>query len=217
MKKGIRHIVVKGTGTVSKAPDIFGISFDVQAHERSYTDSLKKLNRRVEDLRKAVEAAGIERSTLKTSSFRISSDYKYNKDLEERQFNGYIASHKLKIEFPVDKEKSNRLLGEIVDKARHANFQIYFTVSNPEELKDEMVKEAVINATRKAEIMTEAAGVKLGKILSINYTWGEVHFRSEFGADLLCASMIETEARPDFEPEEIEESDNVEVVWELVD
>jgi len=217
MKKGIRNIVVKGTGTVSKAPDIFGISFDVQAHEMNYVESLKKLNRRVEDLRKAVEAAGIERSTLKTTSFRINSDYSYKKKLDERKFNGYIASHRLKIEFPVDKEKSNRLLGEIVDKVRSANFNIYFTVSNPEELKDEMVREAVINATRKAEIMTEAAGVKLGNILSINYTWGEVHFRREFEADLLCAAMTEEDARPDFEPEDIEKSDNVEVVWELLD
>ena len=98
-----------------------------------------------------------------------------------------------------------------------ATFSIYFTVSNPEELKEKMLAEAVKNARRKADIMTEAAGVALGKILSINYSWSEVRFRSERFDEIECYATMAPKAMPDFEPDDIENADSVEVVWEIED
>ncbi|MBN2070160.1 MAG: SIMPL domain-containing protein [Candidatus Krumholzibacteriota bacterium] len=212
-----RTIVVKGSGTVSQSPDVFGISFDVRGHEMDYTDSLKSLNRKVEEVRLAVEEAGVDRKALKTTSFRIKADTVYDKKTEEYNFNGYIATHKLKLEFPRDTEKSNRLLKAIAEKVSSADFDIYFTVSDPQALKDRLVEDAVKNARRKADLMTKAAGVKLGKILRINYSWSEVHFHSRMTENLCCEAMVDIEAQPDFEPEDIEKTDNVEVVWEIVD
>ncbi len=212
-----RTIVVKGTGTISQSPDVFGISFDVQGHMMEYADSLISLNKQVEELRQAIEEAGLDRKALKTTSFRIVRDRVYNKKTEEYDFNGYIATHDLKMEFPRDMEKSNRLLQAIVKRVSSANFSIYFTVSDPQALKDKLVQEAVKNAKRKAKLMTEAAGVKLGKILDINYSWSEVHFHRTYASEMHTDAMMVSEATPDFEPEDIEKSDNVEVVWEIVD
>ena len=78
-------------------------------------------------------------------------------------------------------------------------------------------QEAVKNANRKAKLMTEAAGVKLGKILDINYSWSEVHFHRTYARELRSDAMMAPDAQPDFEPEDIEKTDNVEVVWEIVD
>ncbi len=214
---GKRTIVVKGTGKVSAAPDIFGVSFSVKGHEMEYSASLLTLNRYVEELRQAAETAGIDRESVKTIAFDISTDTYYNKKTEKSEFNGYIAEHRLKVEFPIDKEKSNKLLAAIVEKVSSATFSIYFTVSNPEELKEKMLAEAVKNARRNADIMTEAAGVGLGKILSINYSWSEVRFRSERFDEIECYATMAPKAMPDFEPDDIENSDSVEVVWEIED
>lgn len=214
---GKRTIVVKGTGSVTAAPDIFGVSFSVKGHEMEYAASLLTLNRRVEELRQAAETADIDRESVKTISFDISTDTFYNEKTEKSEFNGYIAEHRLKVEFPIDKEKSNKLLAAIVEKVSSATFSIYFTVSNPEELKEKMLAEAVKNARRKADIMTEAAGVGLGKILSINYSWSEVRFRSGMLHDIECFATMAPQAMPDFEPDDIEKSDSVEVVWEIED
>ncbi|MCK4539407.1 MAG: SIMPL domain-containing protein, partial [Candidatus Krumholzibacteria bacterium] len=211
-----RTIVVKGTGTVSQAPDVFGIRFDVQGHEMEYADSLVSLNTRVEELRQAIETAGLSRDSLKTTSFDISRDTVYNRKTEKHDFNGYIATHNLKIEFPRNMDKSNKLLGAIVEKVSSADFSIYFTVSDPKALKDRLVQEAVQNARKKAGLMVDAAGVKLGKILNINYSWSEVHFHREMVSELRCSAMVDFAAQPDFEPEDIEKSDNVEVVWEII-
>jgi uncharacterized protein YggE len=45
-----------------------------------------------------------------------------------------------------------------------------FGLANPEPVLDEARKEAVANARAKAELLAEAAGVKLGKIVSISET-----------------------------------------------
>ena len=92
-----RTIVVKGTGNVKQSPDVFGVSFKVQGHEMEYADSLVSLNEEVEALRQAVEAAGIERESLKTTSFDISHDTIYNEIKKKHEFNGYIAEHRMKI------------------------------------------------------------------------------------------------------------------------
>lgn len=217
MAEMMRTVRVKGTGTVSQAPDVFGVSFDVRGHEMDYADSLVSLNRQVEELRTAIEAAGLGRESLKSTSFQIRRDTVYDKKTEKYEFNGYIATHDLKIELPRDREVENRLLESIVDKVTSAEFNIYFTVSDPQSLKDELVQSAVENARRKAGLMAEAAGVKLGRIISIDYSWGEVRFRREMATELCCASMENREARPDFEPEDIEKTDDVEVVWEIAD
>jgi uncharacterized protein YggE len=214
---GKRTIVVKGTGSVSATPDIFGVIFEVQGHEMNYADSLITLNKRVEDLRQAAESAGIDRKSVKTSSFDISMDRHYNNEKKDYEFNGYIAEHKLKVEFPIDREKSNKLLAAIVDKVSSASFSIYFTVSDPEKLKERMLAEAVKNAKRKADIMADTAGIRLGKILNINYSWSEVRFRDDVACTMAMPDMIHAKAMPDFEPDDIERSDNVEIIWEIED
>ena len=80
---GTRTIVVKGTGGVKAAPDIFGVRFEVQGHEMDYADSLKTLNGRVEELRQAAELAGIDRKSVKTLSFDISVDQHYDNEKKD--------------------------------------------------------------------------------------------------------------------------------------
>jgi len=36
-------------------------------------------------------------------------------------------------------------------------------------------------------------------------------------SEMRCSAMADFDAQPDFEPEDIEKSDNVEVVWEIID
>ncbi len=64
--------------------------------------------------------------------------------------------------------------------------------------KELALAEAVKNSRKKAELLTEAAGVSLGELLSIDYSWGEVHFRSSTALEYGVCESIDEDF--DFEP-----------------
>ena len=67
--------------------------------------------------------------------------------------------------------------------------------------------------------MTEAAGVTLGDIITIDYSWGEITFLSE--PMHKCMSLAEECYMPsgsydiDIEPDDIDVTDTVTVVWKI--
>lgn len=113
-------------------------------------------------------SAGIKKEDLKTSSFNLSPQYHYPKG-EPAVLTGYLASNILRI--TVRGEDLKRI-GEIIDLASDAGANkvrnILFTVENSQELEMELLAEAVKNGKLKAQVMAEAADVRLGKLLDLS-------------------------------------------------
>lgn len=99
------------------------------------------------------------------------------------------------------------------------DFSVKFKVKDQEKVKDQLLKEAVKNSAKRAEILAEAAGVKLGKIQDINYNWGEINVYSNFSLSrrrMESMDLMAKEVGEGIEPDEIETSDTVTIRWELV-
>ena len=86
----------------------------------------------------------------------------------------------------------------------------------PVEMKYCVVK---LDAKKKAAVLTQAGGVKLKDIQSIDYSWGEINFEYKPMGDLMmdCCELPMTEKAYDLdiEPDDIDVSDTVTVVWEI--
>ena len=101
-------------------------------------------------------------------------------------------------------------------------FRLSYTVKDPEAAKNELLGNAVMDARVKAGVLTKAAGVALKDIQSIDYSWRNITFEVQpmnrmLMAEECCDSAI-TESGSydmDIEPEDIEVSDTVTVVWEI--
>ena len=82
---------------------------------------------------------------------------------------------------------------------------------------------AVTDAKDKAAVLTQAAGVTLKGIQSIDYSWGEIDFEYKpmngmlMADECLAAPMAisGTSYDMDIEPDDIEVSDTVTVLWEI--
>jgi len=63
--------------------------------------------------------------------------------------------------------------------------------------------------------MAEAAGVRLGKVISIDYSWGDIQIYKDVYS--MKSSLISTTGTPmiDLEPDNIEVEDTVTVVWRI--
>lgn len=82
--------------------------------------------------------------------------------------------------------------------------------------------ESIENYVTKASVLTEEAGVNLGKIITIDYSWGEIDFVSRplQEMSLRCCEPEECESASydmDIEPDDIDISDTVTVIWGLED
>ena len=99
-------------------------------------------------------------------------------------------------------------------------FRLSYTVKDREASKNELLGKAVEDAKAKAAVLTNAAGVDLLQIQSIDYSWGEIDFECSPMMDGCGAPMMACKANGAYdmniEPDDIEVSDSVTVVWEIV-
>ena len=51
-------------------------------------------------------------------------------------------------------------------------------MADKEKAKNELIGRAVKDSMEKASVLAEASGAKLGNIMSIDYSWGEMDFVS---------------------------------------
>ncbi len=206
---------VQGKGHVNIEPDLVTLSFDVEARAKDYEESLRNLNSRADDLRGSITTAGLDRTTLKTSAFsvRVETQYKAGKHI----FQGYAASHRMKIELPVDKTLLATVLRLVAQGHSGAEISLTFSVKDKDALRKRVLTQAVQAAKENAETLAKAAGVKLGKLIQMDYGWAEVRIY-EREASMLCEMSAEPpQSQADIEPEDVTAEDNVTLVYEIAE
>jgi hypothetical protein len=213
-----RTITVKGTGRVSAKPDLVVIEMNLETTKRDYAQTLELATAELDSLRTALVAVGHDDKALKTASFNIQTKYEsYKKNDEWKQrFVGYTCTHGLSLEFDLDMPTLGRTLGAITECKAAPRFNIQFSVKDPEAVKEQLLENAVRNAAEKAKILAKAAGVNLGVITHIEYSWGDLRLYSETDMKVCeCEAAAPKDLAMDIEPDDIDASDNVTVVWTI--
>ena len=216
-----KTITVKGVGKVSASPDLVVLSMVLESQDLIYEKAMDDAAKHIEQLNTALETVGFEKKSVKTTNFNVRTDYEYKRTGNgdnERVFNGYVVKHNLKLEFDFDSKQLAKTLSVVGSCLAHPQLTISFTVKDPTAIKEEMLRLAVENAKRKAEVLCNAAGKQLGELLSIDYNWGELNIYSDTRYDMedscLAAPMAKC-AEIDIEPDDIDVSDTVTFVWEI--
>ena len=216
-----RTITVKGMGRVSTAPDYVVISMSLEAHEQDYEATMELAAKKIEQLNASLEEIGFEKKSVKTTNFNVRTDYERVKDRSgnyKSVFNGYICSHRLKVEFDFDTKRLAQTLYAISRCLAQPELSISFTVKDPSAVNKELLRSATINAKEKAQILCEASGVELGQLLTIDYNWGELNIVShtDYMLEEKCMAMpVGGLADMDIEPDDIDVSDTATFVWEI--
>lgn len=217
----IRTITVKGMGRVSAAPDYVVISMSLESQAMEYEETMEQAAKQIEALNASLEKVGFEKKSVKTTNFNVRTDYERikNRDGEYKSvFNGYVCSHRLKVEFDFDTKRLAQTLYAISKCLAKPELSISFTVKDPSAVSKELLKSATVNAKAKAEILCEASGVELGQLLSIDYNWGELNIvsRTDYMLEEKCMAMpMGALADMDIEPDDIDVNDTATFVWEI--
>lgn len=218
----MKTIRVTGKGQLKVHPDMTRITMELEGMDWEYGETLKKSSKETEKMKDLLVPFGFERTDLKTLRFNVEpiyESYKVN-DEYKRRFNGYKFTHVMKVEFDSDNKRLGKILYALAGSTLHPEFSLSYTVKDPEAVKNELLGKAVKDAIAKAGVLSSAAGVKLGDIQSVDYSWGEIDFEVRpmnrfFGADGCKALEPSVGYDMDIEPDDIEVQDTVTVVWEI--
>ena len=216
MEKCGKFITVKGKGSASAVPDWIKITLSLKAKSLDYEKTVNLAAKQLEQLRNSLKEHDFDKKDIKTIDFNLDTSYENLKDKNgnyDRVFKGYICVQDLYIGF----EAHNKKLGEILNSLSHCKskpkFSIKYELKDETKPKEEVLKNAIINATDKAKVISNAANVNLGEIIRINYDWNEVKFIRDFEfMDSMAESSI---ASLDIEPDDIKASDTITVIWEI--
>jgi uncharacterized protein YggE len=182
-----RQITVTGSAEAEAVPDLATITAGVETRADTAAEALARNSEAMSAVLAAIEAGGVARRDVQTSQLSISPVYEpYSEGAPEAQkVAGYEAANMVTI-----RVRDVARLGATVDAVTGAGanriFGIGFKVSEPKPVLDTARREAVADARAKAELLAEAAGVKLGPVLRIGETVnapGPVFMRAEAMAD----------------------------------
>jgi len=170
-------ISVSGAGEASSAPDMAMISLGVQRQAKTAREALSQNNQAMAGVLAALKSGGIADKDLQTSNFNIQPQYQYFKRPssgrpQTPKIVGYIVANQLSVRI-----RDLAKLGEIIDLTItlgvNSGGNIRFLNENTEPMITRAREDAVINAIAKAKTLTSAAGVALGRILTITESFNQ--------------------------------------------
>ncbi len=164
-------ITVTGEGTVQVTPDMATISLGVTTDGASAAEAMAANSKALQAVIDRLKSAGIEDRDLQTSNLSLNPNWVGYEAGQTPKIAGYVASNMLSVRVRALDTLGTVLDASITDGANTLN-GITFDLAAPRPAQDEARKAAVADAKARAELLTTAAGVKLGKITAISESAG---------------------------------------------
>lgn len=160
-------ITVTGEGVVEAAPDIATLSIGVTTQGATAAEALAANNVAMDAVVARLTAAGIAGRDLQTSSLSLGLDYSRFDSSKSDAPTSYVASNMLTVRVRVLDTLGTVLDAAVADGANTLN-GLTFGLADSAPALNEARKEAVADARARAELLATAAGVRLGKVVSIS-------------------------------------------------
>lgn len=218
-----RTITIKGVGKATIKPDYVIISLAVEAKEKKYANAVESAAKKINKLNSALQESAPEAGNVMTVSYNVRADYNFVRDWknqEQRQLDGYVCVHRLKIEFDYDTTLLGTVLSAISGCLANPQLDISFTVKDKDAVNQELLNNVVKSAQKKAETLCCSSGVSLGKLLKIDYNWNDINIFSKADLQLKDISSLALPNAPlptiDIHPNDINVTDTATFVWEIM-
>lgn len=163
-KTNIFH--VEGTGKATEVPNTALLSLGVTKTASTVLDAQKQTNSAAEKIINDLKSLGIEDKNIKTTNYSVNPEYNYS--VGRQNITGYTVTQNLEVRIkPID--KANQAIDKATADGANLVGGVSFVLDDKAEkdLEDKARLEAVKNAKEKAESLSSAAGIKLGKIVDV--------------------------------------------------
>ncbi|PLW82040.1 hypothetical protein CWI75_13235 [Kineobactrum sediminis] len=166
------QVRVMGEGTASLAPDLALLELTVTREADTASEALSANSTAMQEVLRAMREEGIAERDLQTAQFSIQPRYHHSPrkpsgEQEPPQIVGYRVSNTLSVRVR-NIDRVGAILDRSVALGVNEGGNIQFGNDDPTAALAQARTEAVTDAINRAETLTAAAGVKLGKILEIS-------------------------------------------------
>lgn len=159
-------LVVTATGDVAAAPDLAVVTAGVVSEGRTTAEALAGADRAAAALLKQAEAAGIARADVGTADFSVSPVWAQHTGGTPARITGYTVTNTFEIKVRRIADLGP-LLERLVASGTNSVSGIAFDVSDAEKRRDEARVAAVKAARARADLLAEAAGEHIVRVLSM--------------------------------------------------
>lgn len=168
---------VSAEGRVMSLSDVAQFSFSVITQGgKNLTDLQAENSRKTNEAIEFVKSQNVEAKDIKTINYNIEPHYSSkvcNYYLESGkicplpEIVGYTITNTVSVKVR-NFEKISELLNGVVLKGANSVSGVHFTIDDPTNFQNQARAEAIKKAKEKAESIAQAAGFKLGRLISIN-------------------------------------------------
>jgi uncharacterized protein len=159
-------VTVAGSGTVSATPDQAEITTGVVTQAATAAQAMAANSQAMERLLQSLGNLGIGPRDIQTTNISVSPQRRAPKEGQPPEITGYEVSNQVRV-----KVRDLARLGQVLDRqvSQGANlvYGIHFGLQEPAPLLDEARKRAMADARRRADLYAAAAGLKVGRVLSV--------------------------------------------------
>jgi uncharacterized protein YggE len=159
------QITVSGEATLATAPDLARLRAGVISEGKTAREASDTNKKTMAAVMAAIASAGIAEKDVQTSRYSIQPIYDQGRPVPGA-FKGFQASNNVTVKIR-DLDKIGDIIDRTVASGANSMGGVEFLVAEPSKLLDAARAEAIADARRKAEILAQAAGAKLGLALTI--------------------------------------------------
>lgn len=200
-------LTVTGEATVARAPDTATISIGVATAAESASEAMSGNSVAMAAVSARLKEAGIAGADMQTSGLSLAPDWSQpGAEDAAARIAGYTATNGLRVTVRSLDDLGAVLDAAIADGANTLD-GLGFSLADPRPALDEARRAAVADARARAEVIADAAGLRLGRVISITDGGGypaPVAYRS-----------VAMEAAVPVEQGEVSYSASVTFVWAL--
>lgn len=207
-------ITVEGVGKVTALPDVATFNVGVQTEKVKVTDAQKENTEKMNKIVTALKDLGVAKEDIQTSQYSIYPQYDW---YDNRQtLRGYQVSQVVTVKVR-DLSKVGDIFAKAGDLGANTVDSLQFTLDDPEQFKQEARMKALKNAKEKANALSDAAGVKLGKVVGFSeYTMNPEMPAYGFGGGGMMDSAVKAMPAPAVEAGNMQIVINATVSYEVL-
>ena len=181
-------LAVSGEATEMVVPDIVVVTLGVLSQARTAKEALAANSADMAKVIKAVTAAGVKEVDVGTTDFSVNPVYAPNRSDQSvpPTVIGYQVSNQVRVTIR-DLANSGTVLDQVIGAGANQVNSISFDLADPVTPAGKALRAAIADAKTKAELMADAAGVRLVRILSLST--GEAP-QPRFAAVALAAKAV---------------------------
>ncbi len=148
-------------------PDTASFSAAVVTENKNLDRAIEENNKKSQKVYDSLKGLLGDKGKIKTSSFRVSPMYEYNKAVRKNELRGYRVSNQIFVETK-KLDKIGAFLQTATENGSNRINDLSFTVENQEKYCSELLEKAAVKARKKAEAVAKALGVKITGIKRVH-------------------------------------------------